>query len=145
MTSQQKFLTKILTFGGALPFVIGTILTLSKASWIDPLHLVQTYSGIIISFLCGIHWAVYLFYSEMCPRNLLLTSNFVALCAWITLLCCQPAVWITTQILCFSYLLILDKTLVQTMVLPVWFYQVRRDATFIVIGCLGTLQLFLFW
>jgi hypothetical protein len=50
-------LAKILTYGGTLPLIA----CLGSSVWplpsFDRILVAQTYSAIIISFLCGIHWA----------------------------------------------------------------------------------------
>ena len=127
-------LAQLLTYAGTLPLVIAAVeavagrLPLSDVVWVA-----STYSAIIISFLAGIHWACYLFFAERCPRNLLITSNVVALLAWTSLLA-QHEPWpLFLQILCFLYVLILDYKLREVALLPSWFYTLRRNATAIVV------------
>ena len=99
----------------------------------DSYLIANTYSAIIISFLCGIHWAVHLFFAEKCPRNLLITSNSVALLAWISLLAKQNEIALLMQIVYFLYLFTLDFKLQKAGILPEWFYELRRNATGIVV------------
>jgi SAM-dependent methyltransferase len=96
-----------------------------------------TYSAIIIAFLAGIHWACFLFFANTCPRPLLLTSNLVALLAWLGLLAPQAPWSMLLHILCFLYLLVLDHRLQQAGILPAWFYRLRCRATSIVVLSLG--------
>jgi hypothetical protein len=105
----------------------------------DSALIAITYSAIIISFLCGIHWAVYLFFAEKCPRNLLMTSNGVALLAWSSLLATHQSIAIALQAVCFLYLLTLDLQLRDGGILPQWFYGLRRNATMIVVVCLAVI------
>ncbi len=129
-------LAKILTYSGMLPLVACVFLTYLRMPGFDSNLIARTYAAIIISFLCGIHWAAYLFFAEKCPRNLLLTSNSVALLAWSSLLITHQEIAISVQILCFIYLLMLDVKLRVAGILPEWFYSLRRNATAIVVSSL---------
>lgn len=79
-------LAKILTYSGTLSLIVSVLLTQFPLSVIDARGIASAYSVIIISFLCGIHWAVYLFFAEKCPSNPLLISNAVTLLACSSLL-----------------------------------------------------------
>lgn len=136
MTQSRILLAKILTYSGTIPFVIATIIQFFPVRELESLLIAQTYSAIIISFLCGIHWAIYLFFFDKCPRNLFITSNIVALLAWSSLLISPPVIGILLQSLCFLYLLVLDLGLRNAGALPEWFYLLRRNATIIVVLCL---------
>lgn len=126
-------LAKILTYCGTLPLVACVFLQFVPVSGFDSNLIAKAYAAIIISFLCGIHWAVYLFFAEKCPRNLLITSNAVALLAWSSLLITQNEIALLMQILCFLFLFTLDFKLQKAGILPEWFYQLRRNATVIVV------------
>jgi hypothetical protein len=56
--------------------------------------------------------------------------------AWSSLLITHQEIAIIVQILCFIYLLILDVKLRVAGILPEWFYDLRRNATVIVVLCL---------
>jgi hypothetical protein len=129
-----------LTYAGTLPLVIAAVEAVAgRVMLSDVLWLAGTYSAIILSFLAGIHWACYLFFSQRCPRNFLLTSNAVALLAWLGLLV-HPQPWaVLLHILCFLYILILDYKLHKVALLPPWFYTLRRNATVIVVLSLSTI------
>jgi len=98
------------------------------------------YSVIISSFLCGIHWAIYLFFSGKCPRNLFITSNIIALIAWLTLSLANLHTALLLQSLCFLYLLTIDYRLVAGGIIPDWFYLLRRNATTIVVISLSLIS-----
>jgi hypothetical protein len=135
-TSQHR-LAQWLTYAGTLPLLIAVVEMI--VGRIPPDTIVWaagTYSAIILSFLAGIHWACYLFFAQNCPRNLLVTSNAVALLAWLSLLAHQQPWSLLLQIFCFLYLLILDYKLLQAAILPAWFYALRRNATVIVVSSL---------
>lgn len=142
MSPSAQRVANILTYTGTLPLVIVAVeLAVGRVSPSDAVWLASTYSAVIISFLAGIHWACYLFFADRCPRNLLLTSNAVALLAWLSLLVPQHQPWqLLLQILCFLYLLVLDYKLNISGILPPWFYALRRNASVIVVLALCTLM-----
>ena len=138
MNIKKQRIAALLTYAGTLPLVIASLGPIAHIiSPGDALHIALTYSAIIVSFLAGIHWACYLFYSEKCPRNLLLTSNAVALLSWLSLLVHQPLWSVLLLMLCFLYLLVLDFKLMRAAILPSWFYSLRRNATVIVVLALS--------
>jgi predicted lysophospholipase L1 biosynthesis ABC-type transport system permease subunit len=128
-----------LTYCGTLPLIACVITLLAPVTGVNSAAISTTYGAIILSFLCGIHWAIHLFYAEKCPRNLLFTSNVVALLAWSALLMSNHATASVLLAMCFIYMLLLDVKLRDAGVLPAWFYTLRRNATFIVVMCLALL------
>ena len=137
MHNTNRLLANILTYSGTLPLIASAICIYFPLNGFDVALIARTYSAIIISFLCGIHWAVYLFFAEKCPRNLLITSNVVALLAWASLYVANQPIATLLQALCFLYLLTLDLRLRDAGILPQWFYSLRRNATIIVVLCLA--------
>ena len=141
MTHGQQRLAQGLTYAGALPLVLSALaLTLGYVSPTDATWLCMTYSAVILSFLSGIHWACYLFFAAQCPRNLLLTSNIVALLAWLSLLAMDSPWAMLLQISCFLYLLVLDAKLHIVGLLPRWFFTLRRNVTTLVVLMLCTVM-----
>ena len=129
-------LANLLTYSGTLPF-IGCAIAMKLPSIITNVNFIASaYGAVIISFLCGIHWGIYLFFSSRCSRNLLISSNFIALVAWSLLIIPFHSLCFLIQVLCFIYLLIIDIKLRDAAVLPEWFYRLRRNATIIVVSCL---------
>jgi len=141
MNNSSVTLAKILTYSGTLPLLASLVFVYFPITGVDGNFVFKTYSAIIISFLCGIHWAVYLFYSEKCPRHLLLASNAVALLAWCSLLLMHRPEATLLQSLCFIYLLTLDLKLRDAGILPEWFFALRRNASIIVVVCLAGVAL----
>ena len=142
MNHRQIKLAEILTYSGTLPLVASVLSIRFPIAGIDSASIATTYSAIIISFLCGIHWAVYLFFAEKCPRNLLITSNVVTLLAWVSMHAPHHPITKLFQALCFLYLLTLDMKLLDAEIMPQWFYSLRRNATIIVVLCLTILSWF---
>jgi hypothetical protein len=137
VNQRNIILAKLLTYSGTLPLIFCAAAMLMPIGAIDAGFLARTYSAVIISFLCGIHWAVYLFFSEKCQRNLLIASNVVALIAWLSLITAHDRIYLLIQNFCFLYLLTLDMKLRDCGILPEWFYHLRRNATIIVVLCLS--------
>ncbi len=115
---------------------------LVPVSTVDPVRIALGYGAVIASFLCGIHWAVYLLLGDRCRRNLLLSSNTIALAAWLALLITPQGIALCLLGLCFLALLKLDNGLVAGDIYPAWYGNLRRNATIIVmlnllvlIGC----------
>ena len=134
MNTKHHSMAGALTYAGTLLLVTTSGgLMLGLISPAGAVHIATIYSAIIISFIAGIHWACFLFFSERCPRNLLLASNIVALLAWLSLLADETPWQILLQILCFLYLLALDFMLKKAAILPTWFYRLRCHATLIVV------------
>lgn len=133
MTKPDTQLAQILTYAGTLPLVTCVALSFAPITGFDNHLFASTYSAIIISFLCGMHWAIFLYFAEKCPQNLLATSNVVALLAWGSLLVIHREFTYIFQALCFVFLFMLDFKLNDAGVLPEWFYPLRRNATIIVV------------
>lgn len=79
----------LLAYSGTLPLV-GSVILLYLPMMIpatlpvvglDSALVASTLSAVIVSFLCGIYWAAYLFFKDKCPRFLLIISKVVALLA----------------------------------------------------------------
>jgi hypothetical protein len=134
-------LANILTYSGTLPLMACVVLIFAPVAGIDGNLLAKTYGAIILSFLCGIHWALFLFFSEKCPQQLLITSNVLALLGWCSLLITHHKIAFALQALCFVIVFVLDVILHRVGILPEWFYHLRRNATAIVVACLSAMAL----
>ncbi len=133
-TQRTQRTAQWLTYAGALPFVAAAMLGSEAATW-----LARTYAAVILAFLSGMHWAVYLLYAARCPRPLLLTSNAIALAAWIGLLATPVTGSLLLLALAFCYVLLLDWRLWRAAIWPAWFYTLRRRITGIIVLCLAVL------
>ncbi len=107
MKNSDRILAGALTYSGTLPLVASVVLAFAPIAGIDGNAMARTYAAIILSFLCGIHWAIFLFFSEKCPRNLLIRSNAVALLSWCSLLLVHQTTALILQALCFLGLFVL--------------------------------------
>jgi hypothetical protein len=125
-------LAQLLTYAGILPFLLLGIATVLKWAGYDYTVALQCYSAIIISFLCGAHWAIYVLVAEKCRQNLLFLSNIGALIAWATLLMGHHGLACGLQSFCFIYLLWLDHDLLMRHIIPAWYFKLRLNATIVV-------------
>lgn len=141
MNEKNIFIARILTYMGTIPFLFLGMAVAFQVKDFDYNLALVAYGAVIISFLSGIHWAVFLFFSQKCSRNLLLHSNFITLVGWLTVLPVWPRLAFSLQILLFIYLLIIDFELYRSKIIPLWFFKLRFNATLIVVSLLVTIQI----
>lgn len=142
MKISHTMLAKLLTYTGALPFIACLILIKIPLINVDTSYIFRTYGAVIIAFLCGIHWAVYIFFSERCAGNLFITSNLFALVAWVSLIAPPGKIYLLLQPLSFLALLVVDIKLYYAKLLPKWFFYLRRNATLMVVTCQFLMMIF---
>jgi Protein of unknown function (DUF3429) len=128
-------LLRILPYAGTLPFVVGALSNLSSTLptiiyltlFMDVQHLVLSYGLLIVSFLAGVQWGQYL--SGLRPRiNLLVSSNVVALVAWVAYIRLQPFYLCFVFAALFALLYAIDTQLN----LALEYLRTRRNVTIIV-------------
>jgi Protein of unknown function (DUF3429) len=137
MNPDQQKLATLLTYAGLLPLVLALANQFLRVVPIDSLFWAASYAAVIASFICGIHWAVFLFFAERCPVNLLLSSNLICLLAWLALLLPRTSPALVILMLCFISLLFIDRRLQHDQLIPGWFHQLRQRASIGVILCLA--------
>lgn len=118
------------TYSGVLPFLFLPCYRLftgnSTLFSLDVQTLLMTYAAVIVAFIAGIHWGVFLF--RQCSLNLFLHSNIIALLAWASVL--WTLLWgVAILAFCFVYLLWIDTVLVRQQLLEPWFYRLRVHAS----------------
>lgn len=144
MKQRDIIVANTLTYSGTLPLIGSLVLlhfpmmvpTALPMAGLDAALIASAYSAVIISFLCGIHWTAYMFFSDRCPRHLLIISNVVALLAWVSLLLGNQLATTILQAGCFVFLLAMDVKLRNAGIHAEWFFRLRRNATLIVVLCL---------
>lgn len=132
---QKETLAKILTYFGTLPFLGFMSIKLFNPEFLgfDYHQIILMYGAVIASFIAGTHWSIYLL--KDAPQNLFIHSNIVALLAWGAAL--FSGVWaFSIFILCFCYLLLIDKHLANQKIIEDWYMRLRLNATIIVITAL---------
>mgnify|MGYP002066714968 CR=1 FL=1 len=102
----------------------------------DEAAALVSYGAIILSFMAGTHWGLYLSASERSAANLFITSNVVTLAAWAAFLA-GPAI-LTLAVLGagFVFLLYIDYGLRAREVLTPDYLRTRLHATVIVVAAL---------
>lgn len=133
MNEKNILAAQLLTYTGIIPFLFLGMAVALHASGLDYRLALFSYGAVIISFLCGIHWAAFLFFSQHFSRNLLFHSNAISLLGWLSVLPVMSYLTFALQIVCFLYLVILDLELYRNNVIPLWFFHVRLNATIVVI------------
>ena len=133
MNEKNILVARVLTYTGIMPFIFFGMAVAIHVDSLDYSLALFAYGAVIISFLCGIHWAVFLFFSQNCSRNLLFHSNAISLLGWLSVLPVMSYLTFALQILCFLYLLILDLELYRNKAIPLWFFQLRLNATIVVV------------
>lgn len=132
---------KLLTYAGTIPF-LAFLISQQLGYLYDPMIIIS-YSSLIISFICGAHWATFIFFSKKTTLNLLFTSNFITLLAWVSLLSKNVYVQFFIHTLSFMFLLVIDSKLTKLLIIPSWFYSLRKKVTVIVITLLNIIFFFL--
>jgi len=132
LNKAQIKLAKQLTYSGTLPLLFCVLGYYANCKGIDFRGAAIAYALLIIAFLSGIHWAIYLSSANKCPINLFLRSNITTLLAYATYFIATPDINLSLELICFLALLYWDKKLERAGVLPLWFFQLRCYATFIV-------------
>lgn len=136
MQRDQMLWAKGLALLGATPFIAAVVAQLAGMANYHTGYLSLTYGAIIISFLSGIHWGLYLTHAKARRINLMISSNVIALLAWLSLLLLIPVTQYLIQITCFISLLLIDRQLLADGAIERWFYQLRQQISLLVIGCL---------
>ncbi len=139
MNKQQIKLAGVLTLLGALPFVATVVAQFSGVSAFHTSYFSLTYGAVILSFLGGMHWGIFLSQAHATRINLLVTSNLFTLLAWGSLLMLVPITQYLIQITCFLALLLIDRKLAADGMIERWFYNLRKQVTLVVVVCLGVL------
>jgi hypothetical protein len=135
--SPNPRLAQVLTYAGTLPLIGCALLAWTGSPpGMDVAVISIAYAAIIASFISGIHWAAWLFFSPRCGYLPLILSNVIALLAWISLLLGSTLWGCLLLALCFVSLLAIDRRLHAQAVLATWFYRLRRNATIIVVSML---------
>lgn len=138
---KKETFAQILTYAGTLPFLAAVSIPLVQPQLfgLDYGHVILTYGAIIASFIAGTHWGIYLFRDT--PLNLFIHSNIAALLAWFAVVSAIPGS-AGTLIICFVYMLFVDKQLSNAGVHEDWYMRMRIIASLIVILALSVHILF---
>lgn len=133
MTSDcDGFLTKVLAFSGAVPFIFGAFLLLNGISSLPMLgsvaKLVLTYGLVIVSFMAGAHWGQNLSGIEG-TTGLFWKSNFLTVSAWLAFALLKPSTFAVVLILIFATLYWIDRRLAFEGVISKSYLKTRLAVT----------------
>jgi len=116
---------------GVVPLIT---LEIAVALHLSDVHLrlaFISYAAIIISFICGIHWAICLFFPNLNLPGLLLQSNVITHLGWLAILLDQHQLSIAVLCFCFIYMIGIDVYFYRKGIPPRWFLDLRMVAS----GC----------
>lgn len=130
-------LTRLLAGAGALPFIASALLPLASVDRIPGLGAVPdiaaAYGLTIASFMAGVHWGTALNAPSRLPVNLFITSNVVAVAAWLSFLLGPPALTFAVLGALFLYLLFVDYRLFRGEVIEPGYWRTRLYVTVAVV------------
>ena len=133
VTMTQINIIKLLTFLGIVPFFLSPFAVVFSETL--PLHVAQkwtiSYGAIIISFISGSHWSLVQSSRGEPKPVILFESNFIALVAWLTLFL-GTIYSICVLLLCFAYLLSIEKRFCRDNNVPSWYFKLRVQVTTLV-------------
>lgn len=136
---KQRFLMHGLTYAGALPFVVFNIMLLLHFDFVLSTEFIYkaflTYGAIIMSFLAGMHWGIAITMSQPMSVYLLLSSNVVAILAWICLILNIHFLTLILLGILYLYQLVIDCKLAKDHLLTKGFLLTRIVITIIVCIC----------
>lgn len=139
--SVQAPIYKYLAYAGTIPFILPTLIIMNSdvhAQWMTgPDLTLHSYGLVIVAFMCGTHWGLYLTQHPQCPINLLVSSNILTLTCWFAYLSQHTALILTSQLCTFLILLVLDTRLYKRRILHKNYYEMRRNVTAIVVFALA--------
>lgn len=139
MQNYQKQAT-MLTFAGVVPFIIAIGLALAKVTMVEYAPYIKLYAAVVISFICGIHWAINVVNEEKGDSNLFLAAIIVALVAWVVTMFGFGRYGFVAEAVLFAYLLFVDFKLRYSGEYPSWFFKLRVASSIIVVLALGYLS-----
>ena len=129
---------RLLASFGALPFLACTAaIVFFDNPTIGPFgtaqNLLLSYSLLIVSFMAGILWGVYLIRSNAISLNLLLISNVLAVAAWAAFILLPARLVLLCHAVLFLCLLYVDRIAVKAGVLTEAYLKVRYGVTGVVV------------
>ena len=134
---KKETLAKILTYLGAIPFIILTSIAVYGNNYIpsDFANIIlMAYCAIILSFTSGMHFSYAILQDKICVKILIL-SNIIALASWGSLLV-NFRLSFLIAIICFSINLIIDFVCYKNSIIERWFFNLRLRISIIVLICL---------
>ena len=133
-------ITRILAALGAIPFIACAFLPylgFNELPYLgDTGNIAAAYGLTIASFMAGVHWGTALNAEVNLPVNLFITSNVVAVAAWLSFLLVSLSQALALLAILFAYLLYIDFRLHRAGLIGQAYWNTRLSITGIVIVCL---------
>lgn len=133
-------LTRFLALFGATPFVIGAfgpIAGFDLATQYGDLAVAALAYGLTIaSFMAGVHWGTAISRTDTLPINLFVTSNVLAVVAWLVFLFLAVHLAAIALAVVFLVLLLIDWRLWKAGVINSDYWKTRFWVTVLVVVCL---------
>lgn len=126
----------LLTFLGAIPFFIGlTMLWLDITIFgVSGAVLSHAYGVLIVSFIAGSQWGVYLIKPD--GRNLFIWSNVLFFLAWSSLIFFAEVYGFLILIASYGFALWIDVQSHEVGIFEDWYIEMRKKITSIVVAVL---------
>lgn len=143
---------KILTYLGAIPFLIALIIALYdqfdlastfnyeiKFARFKSYLIAHTYGAVIVGFLAGIQWGISI--NQESHKSYFIISNALALLAWFSLF--SIASFFGVGLITLSILLawLIDRHIYRAGMIPEWFWHLRTKISILVLLMLCVLLL----
>lgn len=130
-------LTRLLAALGALPFIACALLPFAGITALPYLgttgNVAAAYGLTIASFMAGVHWGIALMRQSGVPVNLFVTSNVVAVAAWLAFLLATLALTLLVLTVLFIYLLYVDFRLLHAGAIEDAYWRTRLWITVAVV------------
>ena len=131
--SDYKNIMNWLTYLGLIPFILTLVLSFSLVNHSYAQLAFLCYGAVILSFLAGIHWGLAFQKPRLDCFYLILSSNVIALLAWVSLLLSISVVSIIFLLVGFIIQCAIDCRLQWCGVIPRWYLLMRVRVTLIVV------------
>jgi hypothetical protein len=137
-------LTKILTYAGGLPFVIGAACLYYQVTSLPYLgnteQALSVYILIIASFIAGSYWGLQVSSDHKESTNLALFSNIVALLLWVSFLRLSFHKLIFLYAFTFIAFLLIDSRLHRLAIIKTGYYHLRCRITLVAVFSLCSIE-----
>ena len=134
----KKNLPYILIFLGSIPFVFFSflrIISLEEFFYFDINYILSIYSLLIISFICGSHWGLFLTNNTL-KINLFFLSNLLTISSFFGILFLKMNYFFLLQILILIILLLIDFYIYRQNITQLKYIYSRVIITILVVLCL---------
>ena len=137
LRSDLRSLYPILTYGGAIPFVMGAVCLAVDIRSVPFLgatvDVVGAYGLVIASFLSGTHWQLHLNQNAGWSLFLALSSNVMAIGLWTAFLVLAPEAFFLALSIIFLIFLAIDHRLAICGLINKRYFRTRAGVTGIVV------------